>query len=615
MVVFRSLFDISQMHYHGQSGGEEVGGFARIQQITICLNSCKFSYHRNQCSRDPHGLPGIPSLIMSHHSTRYDRRTLLAIASGAVASLAANRVIARPDEKPRGLVVSRSEPAATGMEILDAGGNAVDAAVAAALVGCVVNVSKCGIGGYGGHLTIGRPGGEATSIDFNSTAPAAARPDMFPLDENGAVKGHINERGWLAAGVPGTLAGMQLALEKHGTLSWDRILQPAIRWARDGFPLTETYPFPRDAKPLKKGDVLRNPQLADMLQHLAESGSAEPFYRGPITERIAQSFHKNGGLVTAQDMSEYQAREVMPLTLEWRGHTIATAPLTAGGITVLQAIASLKALDEDGLPQNGPRKNQTWLEALRIAWADRLALLGDPSHVDVPVERLLSEQYAQQSAEKIKRAVAERRPVPVATDGRTAGGTLHVSAVDADGMMVALTLTHGNSFGAQVAVDEFGLILGHGMSRFDPVPGRPNSVAPRKRPLHNMCPTIVFRDGRPVLALGAVGGRRIPNAIFQVLLTVIAEGKSLEEAVRVPRLHTEGGLNVHVEPGAAKADIEQLQQIGYKIQPPLPSFVYAVERQSDQKRPSATIGVADYAADEDKSPAFREPTPRVTRPR
>jgi gamma-glutamyltranspeptidase/glutathione hydrolase len=436
---------------------------------------------------------------------------------------------------------------------------------------------------------------------------------MFPLNENGAIKGNVNERGWLAAGVPGTLAGMQLALEKYGTLSWKTILQPAIRWARDGFPLTEAYPFAHNGKRFNKGDIFRNPNLADMLQQLAESGSAEPFYRGSIGERIAQAFQKNGGLVTAQDMASYKANEVAPLVLEWRGYKIATVPLTAGGLTVLQALASLKAFGWPALSKDKPTRTQAWLEALRIAWGDRLELLGDPSHVDVPFKRLLSEQYAQQSADKIKHAIAERRPVPVASESRSADGTLHVSALDNAGMMVAMTLTHGNSFGAHVAVDELGLILGHGMSRFDPVPGRPNSVAPGKRPLHNMCPTIVFREGRPVLALGAVGGRRIPNAIFQVLLSYIGDGNGLEVAARIPRLHTEGGMNIHAEAGASKADIKHLEQIGYKIQPPLPSFVYAVERQATKQHEAVAVGTADYVANNGKQLGIREPNPNVTR--
>src|SRR4029079_6578342 len=196
-----------------------------------------------------------------------------------------------------------------------------------------------------------------------------------------------------------------------------------------------------------------------------------------------------------------------------------------------------------------------------ISWGDRLRLFGDSRHVDVPVGRLLSAQYAQESAEKIRLAIDQKNPVPVSTDGRTAGGTVHLSAVDGQGMMASMTLTHGDSFGAQVTVDGLGLILGHGMSRLHPSPGRPNSIAPGKRPLDNMSPTIVLRDGKPVLAIGAAGGRRIPNGVFQVLLNMIVDGRSLEEAMTEPRLHTEGGLTIHAERGRPEAEIQYLKKI------------------------------------------------------
>ena len=542
------------------------------------------------------------------------------------------------------------------MDILAAGGNAVDAAVAAALVGCVVNVTKCGIGGYGGHMVIASPKGlweggrqdSITAIDFNTTAPAAARPDMFPLDKNGNVKGNVNARGWLAVSVPGTLAGLQLALDRYGTLPFSRAVQPAIAYARNGFPFLYSEPFEeeeasdrnrpgnaafvrlfsRNGKPLKKGDIHRNPDLADMLEQLADNDSADAFYRGEIGQRIAQAFQKNGGLVTAEDMASYQAREVTPLVLDWRGYQIATAPLTSGGLTILQTIAALKAMgwpdhlfnskgspDDKEVPPSASRSivTQAWIEALRIAWGDRLELFGDPAYVEVPVERLLSERYAKRSADRVKVALEQGRPVSVAGDGQSADGTLHVSAVDATGMMVALTLTLGEKFGAQVAVDGVGLVLGHGMSRFDPVPGRPNSIAPGKRPLHNMCPTIVVRDGHPVLAIGAIGSRRIPNAILQVLLGFIAEGHNLEESVTRPRLHTEGGMKLYAEPGAPEADLNHLKQVGYEIESMPPSFVYTVERPASNSLTSApAVGVADHLADNEAQITGRDPKPIVT---
>jgi gamma-glutamyltranspeptidase/glutathione hydrolase len=479
-------------------------------------------------------------------------------------------------------------------------------------------------------MTLGLPNGKISSIDFNSEAPAAARPDMFPVDGKGKVKGDVNMVGWRAAGVPGTLAGLQLALDKYGTQPFARVVQPAIRYARDGFPVDSTFKFwlnpseanlrrdPasarlffRNGKVLEKGDTYRNPDLADMLQALAEKGSAHDFYRGAIGRRIAAAFQKNGGIVTAADMANYRPIEMEPLSVEWRGHTVATAPLAAGGLTILQTIATLKSLAGADLPKN-PARTHAWLEALRIAWGDRLSLFGDPRFVDVPVKRLLSEKYARESAEKVSSAVAQKRPVSISTSGSTASGTINLAAVDSKGTMAAMTLTHGDGFGAQVAVDGLGLVLGHGMSRFEPVPGKLNSIAPGKRPLNNMSPTVVLRAGKPTLAIGAVGGRRIPNAVFEVLLKIIGDGSSLEQAATEPRLHTEGGLELYVEPGRPAAEIEYLRQIGYQLKDPLPSFVSAVQLVS-RGNEQMVVGVSDFAPEDAKPPGNRDPHPKVIR--
>jgi gamma-glutamyltranspeptidase / glutathione hydrolase len=557
---------------------------------------------------------------------RYDRRSFLAVTGGALATAAARQAIgAEHLPKGHGLVVGHPEANEAGMKVLADGGNAVDAIVAAALVAGVVAVSRCGIGGYGGHMTIGLPTGKVTSIDFNSEAPAATRPDMFPLDAKGNVKGAVNVNGWLAAGVPGTLAGLQLALDKYGTKPFSQLVRPAIQCARDGFEVFWALgPFAprmlrdpgsaklffRNGKPLAKGDTYRNPDLADMLQQLAEKGSANDFYQGEIGRKIAAAFKKNGGIVTADDMANYRAVEDSPLVLDWRGQSIATAPLTAGGLTVLQTIATLKTMEVEWskLAKTDPRYTQMWLEALRIAWGDRLQLFGDRKYVDVPVERMLSEKYAVESAKKVRAAVAEKRPVPVATDGRTAGGTTNLSAVDSAGMMAAITLTHGGSFGSQVTVDGLGLILGHGMSRFEPAPGKANSIAPGKRPLDNMCPTIVSQGGKPTLAIGAVGGRRIPSVIFEVLMGLIAEGRSLEDAMTTPRLTTEGDKVLLVEPGWPEAKLQYLKQVGYKIDKAVLCWASAVQIDPAKKgRPP--IGVEDIAPK--KGGGDRNPQPMV----
>lgn len=545
-------------------------------------------------------------------------------AGCAVSGLAAARGAERTRAKDnRGLVVGHPEAAEAGMQILAEGGNAVDAIAAAALFAGVFAVSRCGIGGYGGHMSIALPTGAVKCIDFNTEAPQAARPDMFSLDAKGNVKGNGNVHGWLSAGVPATLAGIQLAIDRFGTLPFSQLVQPAIRCAREGFrvywpaePFMQRDPgsaklYSRGGKPLVRGNHFRNPGLAAMLQQLADKGSVVDFYRGEIAQRIADAFKKNGGLVTADDMAAYQPLEVAPLTMDWRGYTIATAPLTAGGLTILQAIATIKAIGHewDAARKDTPQRTQMWLESLRIAWGDRLRLFGDPRQVDVPVARLLSKAYAEESAEKVRQAVAQKKPVPISTDGRTATGTVHLSAVDANGMMVSMTLTHGNSFGAQVTVDELGLTLGHGVSRFAPQPGHPNSIAPRKRPLDNMSPTIVLKAGRPIAAVGAVGGRTIPNVVFQVLLKLIEEGSSLEDAVAAPRLHTEGDLLIRAEAGRPAAEVNYLKQLGYKFEKSQLGWAAGV-RSNPEKKGSA-VGVFDTAP-RSKQEA-RNPNPTVVR--
>jgi gamma-glutamyltranspeptidase/glutathione hydrolase len=276
---------------------------------------------------------------------------------------------------------------------------------------------------------------------------------------------------------------------------------------------------------------------------------------------------KHGGLVTEQDLANYSAREVEPLTLEWRGHTIHTPPLTAGGTSVLQALGTLKALGWEQTDPADPRSLHARVEALRLAWHDRLTLLGDPRTSEVPVARLLSNEHAAKNAERVRRAVAEASLIPASTDGRSAGGTIHLSACDQKGMMVALTLTHGEGFGARVTVDGLGLILGHGMSRFEPRPGHPNSPRASSRPLNNMCPTLVTRDGTPVVALGATGGRRIPNTLYDVLVNLIGRGASLADAAAAPRMHTEGSQKLQLTKGWPQREIDYLKQVGYTIEP------------------------------------------------
>ncbi|OWK46331.1 Gamma-glutamyltranspeptidase [Fimbriiglobus ruber] len=473
------------------------------------------------------------------------------------------------------------QAAVAGNEVLAAGGNAVDAIVAAALVAGVVAVPLTGIGGYGGHLVVSRPGQRATAIDFNTAAPAALTPNFYQADESGAVKDNVNAVGWKAVGVPGVLAGLQLALDRFGSKPLAEVVKPAVVFARDGFPVSKMFAsaakaaaprfardagstklFLKDGEPPAAGATFKNPELATLLQTLADRGSVATFYKGDIADRIAASFRKNGGLVTAVDLATYRAREVAPLSVEWNGFTVHTPPPSAGGLTVLQTLATLKSLGWPGRSTE-PERTRMYLEALRVAWTDRLELLGDPAHTDVPVKRLLSEEYARQTTDRVRAAIKSGKPIEGRTDRRSDAGTIHLNAVDTSGLTVALTFTHGEYFGAQVTVDGLGLLLGHGLSRFDPRTGRTNSPAPGKRPLHNMCPTVVTRTDNPVLAVGAIGGRRIVNAVLRGVAGFVAEGLSVPDAVAAPRVHTEGDLAVLTAPKHPAVD--HLKAVGYRV--------------------------------------------------
>jgi gamma-glutamyltranspeptidase/glutathione hydrolase len=524
-----------------------------------------------------------------------DRRDALKLAAGiCVGGLARARAA---EANKAGLVEGHPEAAKAGAAILASGGNAVDAAVAGALVTSVITPHLCGPGGYGGHLVVASPDGNVTAIDFNTAAPTAATPDMFPLQPNGRVQGEINFYGWKASGVPGTLAGLQLALDRFGTKKFGTVAEPAIKLARDGFTVipgmanalraarARLTKDPGSAalylaagEPPAANSRTTNPDLAAMLETLARRDSVESFYRGEIAAKIAATFKAGGGLVTEADLAAYHARQVEPLSFVWNGLTIRTPPPTAGGATTLEALSVLKSLGWDRWPVDDPRLARARVETLRLCWDDRLKHFGDPEKTDVPIARLLDTKHVNQLAAQVTQALRDGKPVAAQSDGRTAGGTIHLSAADANGMMVAITLTHGGSFGAQVTVPGLGLTLGHGMSRFDPRPNRPNSPGPGKRPLHNMCPTIVFKDGRPVAAVGGRGGRKIPNALFEVLAQYAGRGKSMADAIAGPRLHTEGAMRLEHEKAWPEADVARFKEAGYTVVPAPSAVVSAVWR-------------------------------------
>jgi gamma-glutamyltranspeptidase/glutathione hydrolase len=499
-----------------------------------------------------------------------------------------------------GRIIGEPTGEAVGARVLAEGGNVFDAIVAAAFAVAVAAPNQTGLGGYGAHGLFATAGGRRLlALDANTTAPRAMRPDLFQPGVDGTVPGRINETGWLAAGVPGVPAGLDLVLRQLGTRPLDTMLQPAIELARTGFrwpaslagivrnsqqmaadPGSRRLYFHND-QPIAAGELFQNPELADLLERLAAANSVEPFYRGDVARQIAAGFQRHGGLVTFDDLAAYEARLVEPLTMRRGDWTLCTAPLTAGGLTVLQTLHCLQALDWEQLPAGIPQTHAA-VEALRRAWFDRLMLLGDPQYVEVPQQMLLSLEYARDCADQVRSTVKAGTILHHPVAPRDQGGTIHLSAADREGNFAALTLTHGNAFGAQVTVEGLGLTLGHGMSRFDPDPAHPNSPAPGKRPLNNMVPFLILRGDQPVCAVGGRGGQKIPNAVLEFLIQFVDLGRPLAAAVDAPRVHTTGDLTLEVEPKRSPEEIAALKGLGYTVKTARSAVLSGVARESGE---------------------------------
>jgi gamma-glutamyltranspeptidase/glutathione hydrolase len=470
-------------------------------------------------------------------------------------------------EARHGIVVSAQHEASdAGLAILQAGGNAVDAAVAVGYALAVVDPC-CGNIGGGGFMLIRRADGRAIVLDFRETAPAAARRDMY-LDADGKPDRDRSLYGYLAAGVPGTVMGLDKALTEHGRLDRAKVMAPAIALARDGFVLDESDAtilagkasrlaanpdsakvFLRpDGNTWQAGDRLVQADLARTLHRIAEKGP-DAFYRGPIAEAVAAAAAANGGIMTAADFAAYTVPERAPIACSYRGYRVLSAPPPSSGGTILCEMLNLiSGWDLAALPPRSPRVLHLMAEAMRRAYRDRNTELGDPAFVTNPTERLLSPGYA----DLLRAAIEPARATPsAALPGlvlvREKAETTHYSVVDADGNAVAVTYTLNGNFGAAVMAPGTGFLLNDEMDDFATAPGAPNlfglvqgeanAVAPGKRPLSSMTPTIIEKDGKPVLVLGSPGGPRITTAVLETLTGIIDHGLSPADAVAARRFH------------------------------------------------------------------------------
>jgi gamma-glutamyltranspeptidase/glutathione hydrolase len=466
---------------------------------------------------------------------------------------------------PNGAVAS-AEPHATavGLQVLKNGGNAVDAAVATALALAVTHPQAGNLGG-GGFMVVRMADGRTAAFDFREKAPASAKADMY-LRADGTVDTDKVQFGASAAGVPGSPAGLALALQKFGSKPLRELAAPAIRLARDGIPVDQflagtlrseqkqlgRYPSTkkivfRGEEPLQQGDLLVQEDLARTLERFAADGPAG-FYTGRTAELITAAMQQGGGFVTAQDLAAYAPQERAVLVGSYRGRQVLTMPPpSSGGVALLQMLNLLEPYDLRGAGFGGSQSIHLLTEAMRRAYADRSRWLGDPDFYAVPVEGLVSKEYADTLRKGMRTDRRSDVSPGLPPGAKESDDTTHFSVVDAQGNAVSCTTTINSTFGAMCVVEGAGFLLNNEMDDFSAKPGVPNqfgliggkanAIAPHKRMLSSMTPTMVVRDGKLELVLGSPGGGRIINAVLQVLLDVVDHGMRIDEAVRAPRVH------------------------------------------------------------------------------
>jgi gamma-glutamyltranspeptidase/glutathione hydrolase len=474
-----------------------------------------------------------------------------------------------PVRARNGMVVSQNAIASQiGVEVLMAGGNAVDAAVAAAFALAVVHPAAGNLGG-GGFLLVRPTKGRPTVIDFRETAPAAATPTMFLVD--GRYSHERQHAGGLSVGVPGTVAGLHAAWAQYGRLPWPDLLQPAISLARDGFLVTDglarslrevlpqmkPYPaslaqFSRSGAPYEIGDVLKQGDLAKTLQRIADK-QARGFYEGETAELIVKEIAARGGWITSQDLRDYRVARRPALLGSYRGHAVLTVPPpSAGGVALIETLNVIEGKDVRAMGYGSARYVHYVAEALRRAFADRARCLGDPAFVkDMPIERLVSKPYA----DSLRLSISEDRTSVSAPDRfdwpAESDETTHLSVVDSGRNAVSLTYTLEESYGSKLVVPGAGFLLNNEMGDFNAGPGltdatglvgtEPNLAAPHKRMLSSMTPTIVLappaagKAGELYMVAGSPGGRTIPATLVELIVDVIDFGMNIQEAVDAPR--------------------------------------------------------------------------------
>lgn len=538
-------------------------------------------------------------------------------------------------------VVAAVNPLAVdaGLEAFRRGGNAIDAAVATALTLGVVDIHNSGLGG-GCFILLRLADGSLVAIDGREMAPAAATRDMYLRD--GKAVAELSQTGPLAVGVPGALAAYERAQQKHGRLSLAEVLKPAAQLADEGFqvdrvlartfarsadtlqqfPVTAAALLKPDGTAYEEGELLRQPDLARSYRAIADEGTSW-FYEGAFARRVGDWMAEHGGIVTADDFAAYEVREREPIVSQYRDYTIVGfPPPSSGGVHVAQILNILENFPLADVHRQQPdRARHLIVEAMKLAFADRAYWLGDADYVDVP-RGLVDPTYAKTLAERIDPEqatdVAGHGTPPRAGDDLFGKKhTTHIAAADSDGNWVAITATVNTSFGSKTMAPGTGIVLNNEMDDFSAQPGTPNAfnllgaennaIAPGKRPLSSMSPTIVLRDGEPVLSLGAAGGPKIITQVVLALVRVLDYGQSLEAALAGPRFHHQWRPDSVLLESAAPATVRAgLEAAGHVVQTIRSGGVTQAVGRDEEGR---LIGVHDPRVPGKAARAVRTPTP------
>jgi gamma-glutamyltranspeptidase/glutathione hydrolase len=502
----------------------------------------------------------------------------------------------QPVRAPHGMVVSASIHASTvGSDVLAAGGNAVDAAIATGFALAVTHPAAGNIGG-GGFMVIRFPDGTTTAIDFREKAPMASHPDMW-LDDSGEYSRTKHHNSHMAVGVPGTVAGFWEAHHLYGSGGWERLVSPAVELARNGFNITERLAgglrrlvegrgaayegtvayFSTNGSPLKPGHKLVQSDLSRTLERIANKGR-DGFYKGETARLLTAEMKREGGIITAEDLSRYRAKERTPMKGTYRGYEIISMPPpSSGGIALIEMLNILEGYDLRSMGHNSFDYISHLTEAMRRAYRDRARFVADPDFVDVPVHRLTSKAYAESLRSEIdplKASISEPSDITEAYESKE---TTHYSVVDSDGMAVSVTYTLEYGYGSAITVPGAGFLLNNEMGDFNPALGLtnadgligtvPNLARPEQRMLSSMTPSIVAKDGKLVAVVGSPGGRAIINIVLQVILNFVEFEMNIQEAVNAARIHHQWLPDyVRIEQGGVTAaTVTKLENQGYKI--------------------------------------------------